>query len=264
MTAIIIPRKHLAQPQGRVRIRRDWEPRLASLLHFSPSGARDLADQAANYAPVGAAAIDPHANGLGLRTGAGGTTNGYVESSGAMAGWSGNPTLVFFLPEIAASQGANGAMLHAIPAATQYTQITPSGDAVYVLGQGAYSIGENILGKRNHTLILRATSQDPAWFSGRRKTDGVTGTIGTGAKTVRYGAWSSAGWQFNGVYGSVATVKGFLSDAEAYDLIDYPWLFYEADPIRIYSLPSGAITLNSLTMSNITQTSTRATLGLTR
>ena len=55
-----------------------------------------------------------------------------------------------------------------------------------------------------------------------------------------------------------------LGGMEAGALYENPWQLFRADPLRIYSLPSGAITLNSLTMSNITQTTARATLSLTR
>ena len=54
------------------------------------------------------------------------------------------------------------------------------------------------------------------------------------------------------------------SREEAGELSENPWQLFRADPLRIYSLPSGAITLNSLTMSNITQNTARATLSLTR
>ena len=43
-----------------------------------------------------------------------------------------------------------------------------------------------------------------------------------------------------------------------------PWQLFRADPIRIYSLPTGAISINSITASSITQTGARITLGLTR
>ena len=48
------------------------------------------------------------------------------------------------------------------------------------------------------------------------------------------------------------------------ELVDNPWQLFRADPIRIYSLPSGAISINSITASNIAQTGARITLGLTR
>ena len=48
------------------------------------------------------------------------------------------------------------------------------------------------------------------------------------------------------------------------ELVDNPWQLFRADPIRIYSLPSGAISINSLLASNITQTGARITLELSR
>lgn len=62
----------------------------------------------------------------------------------------------------------------------------------------------------------------------------------------------------------VAVWDRALSDAEVAEISANPWQLFRADPIRIYSLPSGAITLNSLTASNITQTGATITLGLTR
>lgn len=55
-----------------------------------------------------------------------------------------------------------------------------------------------------------------------------------------------------------------LPDAAMFDLLDNPWRIFRADPIRIYSLPSGALTINSITASNITSSGARITLGLTR
>lgn len=61
-----------------------------------------------------------------------------------------------------------------------------------------------------------------------------------------------------------AWLPSTLSDAQGVALSANPWQLFRAEPVRIYSLPSGAITLNSLTASNITQTGARITLGLTR
>lgn len=55
-----------------------------------------------------------------------------------------------------------------------------------------------------------------------------------------------------------------LADSEIFDLEKAPWQLFRADPIRIYSLPTGAISINSITASNIAQTGARITLGLTR
>lgn len=54
-----------------------------------------------------------------------------------------------------------------------------------------------------------------------------------------------------------------LADSEIFDLEKAPWQLFRADPVRIYSFPSGPISLSwsSLTASNITQTGARLTLG---
>ena len=57
--------------------------------------------------------------------------------------------------------------------------------------------------------------------------------------------------------------KFLVPDAQR-ELALNPWQLFRADPIRIYSLPTGAISINSITASNITQTGARITLGLTR
>lgn len=82
-----------------------------------------------------------------------------------------------------------------------------------------------------------------------------------------------------GLYGQAAAVDGRtvyastvlsaicstpLADAHMQDLLANPWQIFRADPIRIYSLPSGALTINSITASNITSSGARITLGLTR
>ena len=264
MTGIVAPAHRYEQPADIIGVHPDWHGRVKSLIHFGTGAAVDVADNRI-YVPTGAAKSTPAAPGLvGLRVGDGGTTNGYIESAGAMPGFSGNATLVFFLPEIAATQGTNGAMLFAIPAASSYTQITPSGDAAYIFAQGAYSIGQNVLGTKNTTIIMRAAGPDPAFFVNQKKAVGVAASLPAGPKTIRLGAWSSLGWQFNGVYGSVAVIAGAITDDEAYQIVDNPWMLYEAEPATIYSLPTGAISINSILASNITQTGARITLGLTR
>lgn len=265
MTGIVAPAHRYEQPADIIGVHPDWQGRVKSLIHCGTGAAVDVADNRI-YVPTGAAKAAPAAPGLvGLRVGDGGVTTGYVEASGAMPGFSGNLTLVLFLPEIAATQASNGAMLYAIPAASSYTQITPSGDSAYIYGQGPYALGKNVLGTKNTTLILRTAGPDPAFFVDFKKTTGLLVSIPAGPKTIRLGAWSSPGWQFNGVYGSVAVIAGAITDDEAYQLVENPWMLYEAEPATIYSLPSaGALTINTITASNITSSGARITLGVTR
>ena len=266
MSVIHIPRRRFEQPRGMVEAHPDWAPRLASLINFGAGEPVDLIDRGAKYVRSGGAILTPHQRGIGLRTKIGGAQDEYIESSGAMASWSGEPTLVFHLPEIAAAQDPGGSMLHAVTSEGSYTFFDYTGSYLYILGSGSYSLGEGAFGTRNRSLIIRAAGSDPSIFLDRKKIAATTRTIGAGAKTVRIAAWSSRTYQFAGVYGSVATIKGAITDAEAREFVDYPYLAYRPRIQRIYSIPAagGALALTSLTMSNPTSSGARATLGITR
>lgn len=69
---------------------------------------------------------------------------------------------------------------------------------------------------------------------------------------------------FRGTLSLVLLIDKALTGEEAAELSFNPWQIFRADPIRIYSLPSGAITINSITASNITSSGARITLGVTR
>ena len=93
----------------------------------------------------------------------------------------------------------------------------------------------------------------------------VTGSLnGIGAPFL-LGANNSEG----AFKGAVSVLLAWPRALDSEELVEYsqnPWQLFRADPIRIFSLPSGAISLsiNSITASNITQTGARITLGLTR
>ena len=81
-------------------------------------------------------------------------------------------------------------------------------------------------------------------------------------REYNFGAWNTSGSNLRILGG--AWFKRAPQKAEAEAISGNIWQIFRADPLRIYSLPSGPITLNSLTMSNITQTTARATLSLAR
>lgn len=78
------------------------------------------------------------------------------------------------------------------------------------------------------------------------------------------GLYDSTAIQYSRDIGLVAVFQSALSADEIAELSINPWQLFRADPVRIYSLPTGAISINSLTASNITQTGARIALGLTR
>ena len=69
---------------------------------------------------------------------------------------------------------------------------------------------------------------------------------------------------FRGLLYSAGVIDGVMSLEAAEDFSENPWQLFRADPVRIYSLPTGAISINSILASNITQMGARITLGLTR
>lgn len=265
MSVIIIPRKHYTQPQGRLVASPQWADRLLSLVYFGEGGPRDVVDQAANYVLSGATSRGVFGGGVGLRLNKD-SGIGCAVSSNAMAGYSGDATTVHFLPEVGTTPDDYGMMLYAIPS-VRYTQFAGSGGVeMYAFGAGPFATpGGAVYGSRNRTVAVRHAGQK-ALFVDRQKQTYTSGAIAipSGTKAVRIGAWTGTGWTYSGVIGSAAVFAGALSDDEVFALVAAPWDLYAADPIRIYSLPSGPITINSIAASNITSSGARITLGLTR
>ena len=104
------------------------------------------------------------------------------------------------------------------------------------------------------------------WQEGIR----TAAAIGTGLvpkKDIRFfGRYTDNDPYRDSVVSALIVHRRNLVDAEAKEIYRNPWQLFRADPVRIYSLPSGPITLaiNSITASNITPTTARVTLGLTR
>ncbi len=103
--------------------------------------------------------------------------------------------------------------------------------------------------------------------------DGVAGTTKFGAQAARVAhadtlhlGNNASSFPWNGYIESVFIWIRPVPTDERAALRENPWQLFRADPVRIYSLPTGAIslTINSITASNITQTGARVTLGLTR
>lgn len=264
MAAIYLPERRFRQPDDLVGVHPDWEGRVVSLIHFGAGAPVDVADQKARYLRNGSAVIAPSEHGPGLKVGA--TTGDYIESAGALAGTSGAATLVCFLPEIGPTQGTSGGMLWAVPAATIYCQISSGGAGIWPWGASNDTYVDNDLrGTRNRTIIMRNAGEKAIFVDRLKKTYTGGTSLPTGAKTVRVGQWSNTSYQFNGIYGSVAIIAGAITDDEAYQLVENPWGLYETEQSIIYSFPTGGIvTLNSLSVSNITSSGARFTVGLTR
>jgi len=102
--------------------------------------------------------------------------------------------------------------------------------------------------------------------------DDVAGTTKYGAQTARLGhadtlylGNNSSSFPWNGYIESVFIWTRPVPPDERAPLRENPWQLFRADPVRIYSFPSGPIipALSGLTTTNITQSGARHSLTLT-
>jgi hypothetical protein len=258
--AIIIPRRHLVQPQGRVQVSREWED-LGLLLGFGQGRPIDYAGQA-SASLVGAASVRASPSGLALSNSTGNTVS-HALLTDVLPGYSGSFTFLCFLPEIAATQSDFGYVLLEV-VGDKTVQV--AGSTFYWYNQTTVALGETTLGTRNRTMVMRVGT-DPSVFLDRTKytLPGATGFSSSTVKTLRIGGHSIGSQaSFVGQVGVAAIVPSSISDSRILQFQENPWQLFRADPLRIYSFPSGAITLNSLTMSNFTSSGARAILSVTR
>lgn len=257
MTAIIIPRRHYTQPQGRVEVAPEWADGLIGVFlppAMSPewqiTGTTGLLvprrdgiafDTEGNTTYVSKPVAEHQNTGFTMLVSGvtknndgkdyaglynGGTYQGLLYSAGSLK--------FSYYP-----RNGLGVLFSAAP------NLRAKGDEYTLIGGG------NGISHAGALMQNGALYQLSGAYSGTSAYDRVH----AGCRFFSNGAASntlSAFWR-----------KFLVADAQR-ELAINPWQLFRADPIRIYSLPSGAITLNSLTASNITQTGARITLGLTR
>ena len=253
MSVIIIPRKHLRQPQGRVEV--NWANPITEGLIFASAGYSD----AVTTSPL---VLVP--DGLGFKS---------------------------------------SALLPVYRAADDAAAFTVMGDVEFTSNNGdwaALDYGYYVSGAENMNVSIGLMGSENTLYATCRKNNGnittlkaisfpyratlaLSGAIGTGATAyengISIGAVANAGAyspdsrrRFSAFTNTSAGKRAYwqsvwkraLSAAEIAEAYRDPWQIFRADPIRIYSFPSGPITINSITASNITSSGARITLGLTR
>lgn len=247
MTAIIIPRKHYTQPQGRVEI--DANNPLSNgvvgaWVFGATNGLRDCITgglainkgcDLLKVSPVGVG-IMPVTAGIQVPWDMGITTEDLAVT---VVEWrTGVPAGYWFLADNRATgrgyiYGNNAVMYN------------PAGTLTYP----GYTV--------------KTICKSEFWQEGIR----TGAAIGTGLipkKDIRFlGRYTDNDPYLDSVVSALIVHRRNLVDAEAKEIYRNPWQLFRADPVRIYSFPSGPISLSwsSLTASNITQTGARLTLG---
>lgn len=280
MTAIIIPRRHYTQPQGRLAAAAEWSDGLVSA--FSGGSGADVFGRA--IVPVNDPTIMPGGSGLGVRT-----------NGSASCAFIAIPQTTFFdatllcLSEPSALITNRGTIQVASSVSTNPIISIRTGNSnasrvrrwVRSNSGGSlnnssdstitgFAIGkESLIGIR---LRVEAGSPNPIhsiWVDGVAD-DNQTGTISPGYTCDRIGIGALVFKDgrfdfFNGRTYWGALFTRALDDDEMRALAANPWQLFRADPVRIYSFPTGPIipVLSGLTTTAITQSGARHSLTLT-
>ena len=267
MTGISIPLRHYTQPQGRVEVDPSFESAYAWLPQYGGKRTTGV------VTPLGTA------QKCGTATaGTAEASASYIEAVGGKAYFGNTPqwcVIAGRFQSLSAPVRAFGcgrpadlylaALLQILSTGAIEFATNGGGWKVYSVAaahraDGIFCVGYSIDASGLLTLVLngRTLGSQAGWT-----------TIPTPLVDPTFGmVYASASNQL--MYGSGSEISfaafgnGVDVARKARALTENPWQLFRADPIRIYSLPTGAITLNSITASNITQTGARITLGLTR
>lgn len=297
MSVIIIPRKHLRMPQGRVRVSDEWLDTGLGAVILPRYGARNLvtgitgvggwSQRAGQYGvsarcTVASDAADVGINAVGTRA----FTWLAVAAFDAPAGsWMGVASAKRAGVKLWAMMrnGPNAPYLELAPwtgsshgSATVGLPAFQSGGVEQLSNAGAGLLGFALDASAgtgaNQTVLRQYRAGEEAVT---QTTLSASGTFDLSAS----GSFFRAGGNHDGNYGvpqyapwphdlwmTLYWPTVALPAELARDLRRAPYQVLAADPIRIYSFPSGpiSVTINSITASNITSSGARITLGLTR
>ena len=275
MSVIIIPRRHYTQPQGRVAVA-DFNIRCAflaasevELTSMNPVVQRNTShrymvgcDSEGPCVLQGGAAR--YASGVRIDSGGSSriTRGSYVVWSGIFYQNSTNTNYKTLCGNRITALSASNAGTFQLNADAFTREISVEiNDTTQIL-----QINSGLFAPLNQwvTVCVRIT-EDGFIFNTSFGTSlvGVVPTANPNMITVTALGLGSSSIDFSGYIGNahymVAVGDGDLPE----DLVINPWQLFRADPIRIYSLPSGPIGVSwsSLTASGITPTTATLTLG---
>ena len=254
MTAIIIPRRHYTQPQGRVEVAPEWADGLIGVF-LPPAMSPEWQITGTTGALV------PRRDGIAFDTN-GGTT---YASKPVVAHQNTGFTVL-----------ASGAVKNT--ASKDYAGVYNGGTyqgLLYSTGSLKFSYyPRNGLGVVFDAAPLIASGDEYTLIAGGNGISHAAALMQNGALYQLSGAYSGtsaydrvhSGGRF-ATGGAVSNTlsafwrKFLVPDAQR-ELALNPWQLFRADPVRIYSLPSGPITLGTPSITNITSSGFRVAVGL--
>ena len=268
MSVIDIPRKHLRQPHGRLSLAEPWS--------FCLVNGRGINGEPGVPITAGVPQIVPSpSGGLALRTSATAAAKFAFNTAGVFSACMGvavyrrTGTLAAYASLGTTRVSAQGVSMLLNNAGESQnsvrcvhsTNVTRSDVYGTVKDSAQITTVAFFIDKNGNHGLYEAGKDIHTSFNGSGDLQSNGSFFYTGTESS-----SSVAAPVDGEVSLFALAYGRGSREEARQLSLAPWQIFRADPIRIYSLPSGPISLaiNSITASNITQTGARITLGLTR
>lgn len=269
MTAIIIPRRHITQPQGRLAVdfSGPFSIGLAAAFDLRTGAPLDvLAGQFSDY--LGGSYTTGVGQGLYRSASPTATNDRRILHAGPVSIVAAcDPVPESIVSGIFSDRPAAGGAQHSFFANAGANGAAVNGRVSYGYLGTELNADNAVSGRMSvYGISLFESASGAIYVDGARLITAINGTgfQNPSAPKVCVG-WHSSG-RLRATMPFLALWNRALSDDEHANVAANPWQLFRADPIRIYSLPSGAISLsiNSITASNITSSGARITLGLTR
>ena len=263
MTAIIIPRKHYTQPQGRVQLTDEWVS--GYTRGWTHSGILTLS-AAGEYVTT--------QHGVALRNAASGA--GHVISQTYDSDWDWRGTLSYTVLSMFRIHSTPAGGDHPIVGSTTLTNHW--NQYIRYNGTSGFSIRDSAL---NTSTDYEIATGDTVICVSSRSSAGATRisyiTLDQSAVSQFRGGSSTADFYLRTA--NPVRLSGYAASATPLDILMFgmsrrewdhdvllqnPWQIFRADPIRIYSLPTGPIipSISAVTMGNILQTSATTNVQL--
>lgn len=261
MPAIIIPRRRLLQPQGRVDIASEFAGIVAGAVCADQyfDGARwSVVPQ-----QVGQSAVAT-AYGVGLHTSADVAPFGFTLAQEVSVD---NFGIVFCGRSSGGVTGANSAFAWA-NSDSAFLHMNGSDSVVGVAAMGAAYFSDTVSDDRIPIIgayvgCYSKTSDSAIYVDGRRVNSGFYGASTANIKSMWVGSRPNAAIRcWRGVSELAATLR-IADQGLSAEVSINPWQLFRSDPVRFYSLPSGQVTLGVPSISNITASGFRVSVGLT-
>ena len=277
MSVIIIPRRHRREPQGRVEI--DWSSDLASAARIvsvtAPQVGTVTRDRQAHMIALSNGVVGGTPQGLAYRSfgandghmseGPFDVISGASELSGYVLGSSGGGAIFGRWARLDGAISGSGFLVTQTGGSIGVVVSGQEGQTSLWSGRTAtvsltdLRFGWTWAGANNTQIYASgAASAQVAWFAGNPS------AIPSVSANLYVNRHASAGSGAAGTQVAISILAlSSWSDVIHREVDAAPYQIFRADPIRIYSLPSGPISISwsSLTASNITQTGARLTLG---